>query len=172
MIYARIIYGVLVLGLGLWAVFASSRPAVPTAAKALSVNHKITQGDLETPEIAALINYFLRTSVGQGKQVTRDMVGETAGIPVIDTGLVAVVNLAKGRHEKCELKEGDDVRIISGGKQLDDPGKLLSMTCDEDRCAAAIRLEKTPTFDSKALQNAEIEKSCCLGTCTPALRSN
>ena len=154
----RIAYWIIVIMLGVWSVIATSRPTVPTAAQDLDVNHKIKPGDLQTPQIADLMNHYLRKAVKPGAPVTSDMVGEKAGVPVIESGFAVIVNVSRALREQRNIHEGDVVRIKSGDQLLGDPGVVQAVTCDESRCAIAIGLDKAPHFEPKALQGAEVEE--------------
>lgn len=153
----RIAYWLVVIGLGLWSVCHSSRPTAPTATRPLDVNHKLVPGDLETPEIAALTDRYLRTPVAPGEPVTGNMVGDKAGIPLIDSGVLAVVDVARAACDRPGIRERAMVRLRSGGQPLGDPGTVRSIVRDESRCAIAIGFDKAPGFDPKALAGAEVE---------------
>jgi hypothetical protein len=154
--YIRAAYGLLVIVLGAWSVAATLRPAVPIAAQALGVNHEIKPGDLQTPEIAALIHHYLRQPVKPGEPVTSDMVGDRAAVPVIESGFIAVVNVPRTLREQRGIHDGESVQIRSGNQPLNGPGIVRSVTCDENRCAIAIGFDKAPGFDQQALRGADV----------------
>jgi hypothetical protein len=153
----RIVYWVAVVVLGIWAVAETrSRPAVPTAAQPLGVNQKIKPGDLQTPEIAALTDHFLRQPVKAGQAVTGDMVGDQAVVPVIESGFYVVVNMPQSLCEQRQIHDGQSVQIRSGKQPLTGDGVVGAVAHDDNRCAVAVRFDKAPGFDPQALQGAEV----------------
>lgn len=154
----RIAYWIIVIALGVWSSIAATRSTAPTATQALDVNHKIKPGDLQTPEIAALTNRYLRRPVKPGEAVTSDMVGEKASEPVIDSGFAVIVNVSRDYIAQRGIHEHEMVQIKSGRQPLGDPGTVRAVVCDESRCAIAVGFDKAPSFDAKALQGAYVEK--------------
>jgi hypothetical protein len=154
----RILYWLVVIGLGGWSLYVALHPAAPIAYQTLDPNHQIKPGDLQTPEIAALTNLYLRRRVKAGEEVTSDMVGDQPGIPVIDSGFVVVVNVPRALREQRGIHDGQSVQISSGNQPLSGAGTVRSVICDENRCAIAVGFDKAPAFDPQALQGADVSE--------------
>jgi hypothetical protein len=144
--------------LGFWSAWAAWQQTQPTSVRALGANHRIQPGDLQTPEIATLTNRYLLRPVQPGGVVTGDIVGDTASVPVIGSGFVVIVNIARSLSEQRQLFKGEVVQIRSGGQPLGTPGTIRGLLCDENRCAVAVALDRAPSFDPLALQGADVEQ--------------
>lgn len=126
-------------------VYHRTSPGEPKAARALSRNHLLSPGDLETEAISSLMGRYLVTDVRRGAPIGEAQVAAAPRTSLGVTSLAVVVTMAANAMHKRSIAVGGRPWLCLNNQAVAATDEVLTLNCDETLCSAVVRLARPPT---------------------------